>query len=86
MQSLRRVAVQQLAAFRRGMATAAEPSAEAQWAAYFTKPKPVSAETSKKNMRKEMAGFLLLGPASAAFMMYDIFVGLEEEHEVRATT
>lgn len=33
-------------------------------------------------MRKEVIGFMILGPASAALMVYDLIWGLEEHHEV----
>mmetsp|Transcript_4872 Transcript_4872/g.10462 ORF Transcript_4872/g.10462 Transcript_4872/m.10462 type:complete len:128 (+) Transcript_4872:163-546(+) len=63
----------------RGMAT---KTAEEYWAPYFPKNKPVTAAENQKALRKEMFGFLLLGPAGAGLMLYDFVVGLEEEHEV----
>jgi len=39
---------------------------------------------AQKNLRKEMIGFLILGPASAGLMIYDLIFGLEhhEFHEI----
>uniref|UniRef100_A0A7S0YDU0 Uncharacterized protein n=1 Tax=Polytomella parva TaxID=51329 RepID=A0A7S0YDU0_9CHLO len=60
--------------------TVAGKNADEIWGKYFPKPQ-VSAETTKKNLNKELVGFALLGPAGAGFMLYDFVVGLEEEHE-----
>eukprot|EP00798_Chlamydomonas_sp_ICE-L_P023971 gene23971-9544_t len=60
----------------RGVATR---SAEDTWAKHFPLGKQESAEANKKAVRKEMFGFLLLGPLGAGFMLYDFVIGLEEE-------
>lgn len=55
-------------------------TAETRWARYFPKaPEQTPAEVNK-NVRKEVIGFLILGPASAALMVYDLIWGLEH-HE-----
>ncbi|GIL66607.1 hypothetical protein Vafri_20097 [Volvox africanus] len=82
MQALRRSATAVLPGLRRmGTATDASINADKYWAPFFPKPQQ-TAEQVKKNVSKEMVGFLLLGPVGAAFMFYDFFVGLEEEHHV----
>jgi len=45
---------------------------------------PWSDAQAQKNLRKEMIGFLILGPASAGLMIYDLIFGLEnhEFHEI----
>ncbi len=59
-------------------------SAEARWARYFPKPPEPTQQEVQKNVRKEVIGFLILGPASAALMVYDLIWGLEhhEDHVI----
>ena len=54
--------------------------AESNWARFFPKPPEPSPHEAQKSVRKEMIGFLLLGPASASLMIYDLIFGLEH-HE-----
>ena len=63
----------------RGMAS---KSAEEHWAHCFPVAKSQTLVENQKAVRKEMIGFLLLGPLGAGFMIYDFVVGLEEEHDV----
>lgn len=80
MQSLRQAARLALrtAQGSRGMAT---KTAEETWTNYFPKPKAESPEQTAKHVRKEMIGFLLLGPIGAGLMIYDFIVGLEEHSD-----
>ncbi|GLC46952.1 hypothetical protein PLESTB_001543700 [Pleodorina starrii] len=80
MQALRRSANAVIPGLRR-MATDASMNADKFWAPYFPKPQ-ITAEQVKKNVSKEMVGFMLLGPIGAGFMLYDFIIGLEEEHHV----
>lgn len=74
MQALRKV-VQAAVPGTRSMAGAGAQTCEARWAKYFPQP-PVSQAQAQKSVRKEMIGFLLLGPASALAMVYDLVFGL----------
>jgi cytochrome c oxidase subunit 6a len=62
----------------RGMTT---KTAEDYWAGYFPKNKVESAEVVSKHVRKEMIGFLLLGPIGGALMIYDFIYGLESHSD-----
>jgi hypothetical protein len=67
----------------RHMGGAPSVTPEARWARYFPEaPDPTPAEL-QKSVRKEIIGFLILGPASAALMVYDLVFGLEH-HEFHA--
>jgi len=50
------------------------------WGPYFAKPATLTKQQEQKGLRKEVIGFLILGPASAALMIYDLIFGLEH-HE-----
>mmetsp|Transcript_4975 Transcript_4975/g.12214 ORF Transcript_4975/g.12214 Transcript_4975/m.12214 type:complete len:127 (-) Transcript_4975:344-724(-) len=80
MQALRKVVSNAVPMGTRAMAGGPSVSAEARWAQYFPKAKAETPTETAKNVRKEMIGFLLLGPASAALMVYDLIFGLEN-HE-----
>ncbi|GFR42964.1 hypothetical protein Agub_g3962 [Astrephomene gubernaculifera] len=80
MQALRRSASAVLTGVRR-MGTDASMTQDKLWARHFPKPAETP-EQIKKNISKEMVGFMLLGPVGVAFMLYDFVVGLEEEHHV----
>lgn len=56
-------------------------NAEDFWAGYFPKTKPESVELNTRNVRKEMIGFLLLGPIGGALMIYDFIYGLESHSD-----
>ncbi len=62
----------------RGMAT---KTAEETWSNYFPKAKPETEAETAKHVRKEMIGFLLLGPVGAGLMIYDFIVGLESHSD-----
>ncbi|KAF5828149.1 hypothetical protein DUNSADRAFT_18122 [Dunaliella salina] len=83
MQGLRRVAQQVLPAGVRRMGGGGV-SSEQRWAPYFPKAPEPTPQQAQKNLRKEMIGFLILGPASAGLMIYDLIFGLEhhEYHEI----
>ncbi|GAX80913.1 hypothetical protein CEUSTIGMA_g8348.t1 [Chlamydomonas eustigma] len=56
-------------------------TAEEYWAPVFPKlPKP-SPEQTSHSVRKEMIGFLLLGPIGGGLMVYDFIYGLEEHSD-----
>jgi cytochrome c oxidase subunit 6a len=59
MQALRRSASAALPGLRR-LATATEANADKFWAPFFPKPQ-LTAEEVKKNVSKEIVGFMLLG-------------------------
>ena len=52
-----------------------------QWAPYFPKAAGPQGKEADKAMRKDLFGFLLLGPASAAFMLYDLIGPGLEHHD-----
>ena len=52
-------------------------SAEEYWSPIFPKPHAATAAETKNGVRKEMIGFLLLGPIGGALMVYDFVYGLE---------
>lgn len=62
----------------RGMAT---KSAEEMWAPIFPKAPTPTSEQTARNVRKEMVGFLLLGPIGGGLMIYDFIYGLEEHSD-----
>mmetsp|Transcript_51475 Transcript_51475/g.112053 ORF Transcript_51475/g.112053 Transcript_51475/m.112053 type:complete len:131 (-) Transcript_51475:228-620(-) len=81
MQALRRAAtsmVRNATGTSRSMAT---KSAEETWAGYFPKNPVQSAEATARNVRKEMIGFILLGPVGAGLMIYDFMYGLESHSD-----
>lgn len=80
MQSLRhaaRLAMQNV----QGTRSMTTKTAEEYWANYFPKVKTETAEKTSANVRKEMIGFILLGPAGAGLMIYDFMYGLEEHSD-----
>ncbi|PNH05938.1 hypothetical protein TSOC_007748 [Tetrabaena socialis] len=80
MQALRRSVSKLLPGVRR-MGTDSSLTADKIWAPHFPKPE-VTTEQVKKNVKKELIGFALLGPIGAGFMIYDFVIGLEEEHHM----
>lgn len=64
----------------RSMGGTPSVSPELRWQRFFPTPPEPSPQAQAKSVRKEMLGFLILGPASAALMVYDLIFGLEH-HE-----
>ncbi|KAL6747986.1 hypothetical protein V8C86DRAFT_1211766 [Haematococcus lacustris] len=80
MQALRKTAQVALQGVRRMGGGAPSITPEARWQAYFPKAPEGTPQENQKALRKEVIGFMILGPVSAAFMVYDLIFGLEH-HE-----
>lgn len=76
MQALRKVVQNAVPQGTRSMAGGSSVTPEARWGVYFPKATLETTPETAKAVRKEMIGFLLLGPASAALMVYDLIFGL----------
>jgi hypothetical protein len=78
MQAICRQAARFLAKQTRGMTT---KTAEEYWAPVFPKPHVATAQETASGVKKEMIGFLLLGPIGGGLMIYDFIYGLEEHSD-----